>query len=948
MSQEEMPVGKVWENEAEGTFTEVRTTRSRSRAAAKSAPGVISLLDDSEDDNSSSEEPLLVSLGEGVGLAAGSAAPFQPPSLLPSADDNKMDDDPISSKDLTCTFGESTAPAVGTIKLTQERTDRRGDPGTERQYENRVNFAAIANLNDTATDDRLRALTENRNYSMTDSATDTDTASNVHVEDNVQAPAGMLGARPTTSLAGGTASDVQETDRHRNTAEVDIIEASLDLQITDGHLTETAQNPQTTDGKIALRSTGNITPPDAGALREELSSIDEEIRKDWGAGWEGEMARGDPQSGEREGAMNLAAEPVVAQWTLSFAHSPGSETEKEKDEEIARTAEVGSDSAAKGALGEGQEQGEGLEMVLGPSVRAGDIDVGGEDKDAVGETESVAKEARPVNPAEEEGWKEKSSGRWVSGDSPSAASKREGWKELSEGRWVSGDSPEGSHGQPVAKPIPVKISSWNSRLGTLVRRMGLKVDSSEEMQDLPPSPAKRAASENLDEETSDKLMSQHSPGRDGSESDEITWVTPEAAAAEERGRREKGGESGRSGPEKRRSKRAKGSLAPAAARSAELRKRIRTLMRTIGESSSEGLKDQHSERLARMGDAHLPWGLQDDESARLMAEHIMDWLEPFCLSEGIYLQGSTLSPLLQPTKPKQLCLSPQWLARYSELGWSNVESWCEFLDLGDVERIYVPIHTPGGLGHWTLMVFDLEKQAIEYYDSMAGSCAPKLVNSVWNAVKMLCTSKGLFIVERSRWGQGKIVPCLLQDNSYDCGLLMLFHIKCRARGVAIERGRIDTRLTRCEMLRDIEKGREAVDMVLSSRPRDEGEVAEASNLKDLPQAFAYGGEVSKACMQREEKLFWRNIVQGVQDAGAEGTLGRPLVISAICDSDLRVQLALAGTTNWNLNSKEFTRTETARRGIPELNVPFHLFASTLLSAVLEANKDQASLSDVED
>ena len=51
-------------------------------------------------------------------------------------------------------------------------------------------------------------------------------------------------------------------------------------------------------------------------------------------------------------------------------------------------------------------------------------------------------------------------------------------------------------------------------------------------------------------------------------------------------------------------------------------------------------------------------------------------------------------------------------------GYSGVWRWTRKVDLFSFSLVLVPVHLPGGAGHWCLAVIDMEAKTIQYYDSI--------------------------------------------------------------------------------------------------------------------------------------------------------------------------------------------------------------------------------------
>ena len=112
-----------------------------------------------------------------------------------------------------------------------------------------------------------------------------------------------------------------------------------------------------------------------------------------------------------------------------------------------------------------------------------------------------------------------------------------------------------------------------------------------------------------------------------------------------------------------------------------------------------------------------------------------------------------------------------------------------------------------GGSHWSLLVFDSDKQSFTHYDSFSGSGNKLHANRVANIVKP-CTC-----IENDERTAISVfeMPCSQQENGYDCGIHVIVNAEavCRktSRGVEVQASEIASAVseTRKRLLNLIEK-----------------------------------------------------------------------------------------------------------------------------------------------
>ena len=138
-----------------------------------------------------------------------------------------------------------------------------------------------------------------------------------------------------------------------------------------------------------------------------------------------------------------------------------------------------------------------------------------------------------------------------------------------------------------------------------------------------------------------------------------------------------------------------------------------------------------------------------------------------------------------------------WLEVDYERNFSKVMSWCSPEDLTEMEMLLIPIHKAD---HWSLVVVDIRKQTLSYYDSIGGnrrrSNAPRVMKRF---VEQYWQHKGKKIQLKV-----KIVDnAPLQMNGYDCGVFVCQNAEKLSRDAIVSTRQQDMPNARIEMIKDI-------------------------------------------------------------------------------------------------------------------------------------------------
>lgn len=133
-------------------------------------------------------------------------------------------------------------------------------------------------------------------------------------------------------------------------------------------------------------------------------------------------------------------------------------------------------------------------------------------------------------------------------------------------------------------------------------------------------------------------------------------------------------------------------------------------------------------------------------------------------------------------KDRVLFVSPEVTQCLKMLPKNEMDVFLEPLKANDKSFVFFPLNdhqfdSPGGT-HWSLVVFSRPDQKFLYVDSSKGSnwsTSKRFAANVWEALG--CDEHNVTL---------DMVPCFQQENSYDCGIHVLFNVEKMAEHAIAE------------------------------------------------------------------------------------------------------------------------------------------------------------------
>ena len=226
-----------------------------------------------------------------------------------------------------------------------------------------------------------------------------------------------------------------------------------------------------------------------------------------------------------------------------------------------------------------------------------------------------------------------------------------------------------------------------------------------------------------------------------------------------------------------------------------------------------------------------------------------------------YLNDKIIDQYLQLIRQRNFCRDMMkiypltthaytWLEENYDGNFPTVSRWC-IKDITDMNLILVPIHKAD---HWSLVVVDLGKEVLSYYDSIKGnqkrSNAPKVIKKF---IEHLWRMKGKSIKLKVKIMEN--AP--LQGNGYDCGVFVCQNSEKIARGVFVSTKQADMPNARRRMMKEIFYGTllEDIQEFQQIVTVEQKKVTKKAVTKKKTEPISLEGSVSNGG-SRKTKLKW--------------------------------------------------------------------------------------------
>uniref|UniRef100_A0A915DMI0 Ubiquitin-like protease family profile domain-containing protein n=1 Tax=Ditylenchus dipsaci TaxID=166011 RepID=A0A915DMI0_9BILA len=195
----------------------------------------------------------------------------------------------------------------------------------------------------------------------------------------------------------------------------------------------------------------------------------------------------------------------------------------------------------------------------------------------------------------------------------------------------------------------------------------------------------------------------------------------------------------------------------------------------LNETSSEVVVSQVESKLKKdkIGDEAtlVIADTKDTQKAYLTVEDLERLQPGECLNDAIinsYLDFVVKRSESSPLLPTAFAFDTHFYTELEQKGMVDLKKWTKKLDVFAYDILIVPIHQTG---HWALVIVDLRRKTISYYDSLLGDGANTL-RIIRKFLEQTEKPENTNRFNKKVWlcDSPKDIP--KQKNGYDCGLFL--------------------------------------------------------------------------------------------------------------------------------------------------------------------------------
>ena len=187
--------------------------------------------------------------------------------------------------------------------------------------------------------------------------------------------------------------------------------------------------------------------------------------------------------------------------------------------------------------------------------------------------------------------------------------------------------------------------------------------------------------------------------------------------------------------------------------------------------------------------------------------------------ELITMRSAKLAKLFKAGVPRCIMFNSFFYTTLNVNGngynYSRVSRWTrKYTDLFEYDKILVPVNQPA---HWVLVVINLAKKAVEYYDSLGGedsACTKRILRWLGDEWADKYKANPKYKDCNPKVSEWKIVypkDIPKQYNGYDCGVFTCKNAECLSRSDTINFSQKDTPTIRNVMMYELYKGKLLLD-----------------------------------------------------------------------------------------------------------------------------------------
>jgi len=151
-----------------------------------------------------------------------------------------------------------------------------------------------------------------------------------------------------------------------------------------------------------------------------------------------------------------------------------------------------------------------------------------------------------------------------------------------------------------------------------------------------------------------------------------------------------------------------------------------------------------------------------------------------------YLNDNVINDYLNLIKKRDssiYCFDTYFYEQYKKYGYQGVKRWTKNTDIFSKRKLFFPINIKvGKFLHWMLVVVDIEKFQITYYDSVFNYKQVVHQDDIFKYLQQEHLDKLGESLPKNNWKKVKGVnPC--QNNKIDCGVFVCMYAEYISRDV---------------------------------------------------------------------------------------------------------------------------------------------------------------------
>ena len=146
--------------------------------------------------------------------------------------------------------------------------------------------------------------------------------------------------------------------------------------------------------------------------------------------------------------------------------------------------------------------------------------------------------------------------------------------------------------------------------------------------------------------------------------------------------------------------------------------------------------------------------------------------------------GRVFFQMLMDMNPQIFAMNISVIPKFRQYGYQAVKHWTKIVDLFQYSKLFFPMNL-GGV-HWAMVVVDLQKKAVLFYDSMHYYPAIPYTRVTLKYLKNVYMDKKKQDFDISMFSSENVRSTPKQLDFYNCGVFMLKYAENIARNQEIK------------------------------------------------------------------------------------------------------------------------------------------------------------------